>query len=104
MTEDRVRVLRVLEYEGPRSWVEDTLVNRAVKGERRFACFSDGIACVIREAVIGEATVVPPAARPAPEPKRVYHYSNCPKSNVFDCNCGPCICEARNKGQRQWWL
>lgn len=35
MSEDIVRVLRILEYVGPRSWVEKTLANSAVKGEKR---------------------------------------------------------------------
>jgi hypothetical protein len=45
-----VRVLRVLEYEGPRSWVEDTLGHRGIKGEFRFP----GKEAIIREAIIGE--------------------------------------------------
>jgi len=54
MTEDRVRVLRVLEYEGPRSWVEYSMRNRSVKGE-----VSPHGSSIIREATVGEATVVP---------------------------------------------
>lgn len=39
-TEDRVRVLRVVEYEGPRSWVEGTLA-RSIHGT-----FSGGVGCI----------------------------------------------------------
>lgn len=49
MTEDRVRVLRVLEYEGPREWIEATLNTRAVKGTRDI-----GNGCSIREALVGD--------------------------------------------------
>jgi len=45
---DRVRVIRVLEYEGPRDWIEVTLAQNAVKGTRNF-----GGGCVIREATVG---------------------------------------------------
>jgi hypothetical protein len=45
---DIVRVLRVLEYIGPRKWVESTLAQNAVKGTREF-----GGQCSIREATIG---------------------------------------------------
>ena len=31
---DRIRVLLVLEYEGPRWWVERAITNRGVKGEK----------------------------------------------------------------------
>lgn len=33
MTEDRVRVLRVIEYVGPRSWVEN-IVTRSIHGTK----------------------------------------------------------------------
>jgi hypothetical protein len=56
MTEDRVRVLRILEYEGPRSWVEATLAQNAVKGEKRFTK-SDEL-YIIREATIGDTPVI----------------------------------------------
>lgn len=36
MPEDIVRVLRILEYVGPRSAVEKTLSNNAVKGTQTF--------------------------------------------------------------------
>lgn len=49
---DRVRVLRVLEYEGPREWVEAAMINRTVKGERKL------MGCIIRESIIGETAVV----------------------------------------------
>jgi hypothetical protein len=48
-----VRVLRVLEYEGPRDWVESSLKDRAVKGERRVSNRA-----VIREAILGETPEV----------------------------------------------
>jgi len=45
---DRVRVLRILEYEGNRDWVEVTLKARQVKREFHVP------AGVIREAIVGE--------------------------------------------------
>jgi hypothetical protein len=48
MPEDIVRVLRILEYVGPRSWVEKTIAASSVKGERQISTN-----CVIREAVLG---------------------------------------------------
>ncbi len=54
---DRIRVLRVLEYEGPRDWVEDALASRAVKGERVREGAIGG-QCIIRESIIGETPVV----------------------------------------------
>lgn len=50
---DRVRVIRVLEYEGPRDWVEATLAQNAVKGTKNL-----GNGCVIREGMIGDFPVV----------------------------------------------
>lgn len=50
---DRVRVLRLLEYEGPREWVESTLSQNAIKGTRNF-----GPDCHIREGMIGSFPVV----------------------------------------------
>lgn len=50
---DRVRVLRLLEYEGPRDWVEATLAQNAVKGTKDL-----GNGCVIREGMIGDFPVV----------------------------------------------
>ena len=52
MGEDIVRVLRILEYEGPRGWVETTLSRREIKGEFRFG--GDSNPRIIREAIIGE--------------------------------------------------
>lgn len=46
---DIVRVLRILEYEGPREWIEETLRRRAVKKEYRIGAHS-----TIREAIVGE--------------------------------------------------
>lgn len=47
---DRVRILRVLEYEGPREWAERTLTGGAVptNGEYRGGNF------VIRSAILGQ--------------------------------------------------
>ena len=50
---DRVRVIRVLEYEGPRDWVEETLAQRGVKGTKDL-----GRGWVIREAIVGDFPVV----------------------------------------------
>ncbi len=56
MSGDRVRVLRVLEYEGPRSWVDEAIRLRTVKGERSFS--TNAGTCVIREAITGEVPVM----------------------------------------------
>lgn len=45
---DTVRVIRVIEYTGPRDWVEKTLA-QSIHGEHH--C---GTGCVIRAATIGE--------------------------------------------------
>lgn len=45
---DIIRVLRLIEYEGPRDWVEDTL-SRAVKGT--LIVRND---CIIRAATLGD--------------------------------------------------
>ena len=50
---DRVRVIRVLEYEGPRDWVEACLTARTVKGTK-----DCGSGCVIREAIVGDFPAV----------------------------------------------
>ena len=50
---DRVRVIRVLEYEGPRDWIEACLTARTVKGTK-----DCGSGCVIREAIVGDFPVV----------------------------------------------
>jgi len=50
---DKVRVIRVLEYEGPRDWVEATLAQNAVKGTKNL-----GNGCVIREAIVGDFPVI----------------------------------------------
>ncbi len=47
---DRVRVIRVLEYVGPRDWVEQTLSKNVMKGSRTF---NNGT-CHIREAFLGD--------------------------------------------------
>lgn len=47
MPEDIVRVLRVIEYVGPRSWVETQVAN-SIQGQRLI-----GSDCVIRVATIG---------------------------------------------------
>jgi hypothetical protein len=55
VAEDRIRILRILEYEGPRSWVETALTNRGVKGEK-IICYVRGEKenpCLIREAILG---------------------------------------------------
>lgn len=56
MTEDRVRVLRVLEYEGPRSWVEVTLAVSIIKGCK--AIQTPNGPAVIREAMLGEVPTI----------------------------------------------
>ncbi len=81
---DRIRVLRVLEYEGPREWVEKQVSQRQVKGDRIFHGH-----CIIRESIIGETpAVLSPARIPA-----TYHWSNCSTlrapSSICDCGAEP---------------
>jgi hypothetical protein len=47
--QERIRVLRMLEYEGSRSFVETALSKRSIKGEYRL-CTDD----VIRDTILGE--------------------------------------------------
>lgn len=51
---DRVRVIRVLEYEGPREWVEQTLSKNVIKG----TCTFNNGSCFIREAILGDFPAV----------------------------------------------
>ena len=51
---DRVRVIRVLEYEGPRDWVEQTLSKNVMKG----SCTFNNGSCFIREAILGDFPAV----------------------------------------------
>ncbi len=60
---DRIRVLRVLEYEGTREAVELAIAQRSVKGERRISQMGsiqqeERYDYVIREAIIGEVPVI----------------------------------------------
>lgn len=48
--EDTIRVLRILEYTGPRSLIEST-VSRSIQGEKNFG--ATGRECTIRAATIG---------------------------------------------------
>lgn len=47
------RILRVLEYVGPRSWLDAALQRRSVKGE---IVMDNG--CQIREAIVGEVPLI----------------------------------------------
>ncbi len=61
MSEDRIRVLRILEYEGPRSKVELEIRLRGVKGESTWTNIHGNHAAdqvFIREAIIGEVPVI----------------------------------------------
>lgn len=49
---DRVRVLRIIEYTGPREWVERQIASRGVKGTCAMPFVPKG--CSIREAVLGD--------------------------------------------------
>ena len=49
---DRIRVLRVIEYEGPRDLIEKMISSRSLKGEQKFN------SCVLREAIIGELPAI----------------------------------------------
>lgn len=50
--EDTVRVLRVIEYVGPRSWVERTLEN-SIQGTKTFDEVRGGGKATIRAATVG---------------------------------------------------
>ena len=50
--EDIIRVIRILEYTGPRKEVEDNLNRRGVKGQRIWG--PREAICSIREAILGE--------------------------------------------------
>ncbi len=52
MEEDIVRVLRVIEYEGPRSWVEE-MVRKSIHGEKRLNSMRE-VHKIIRAATIGD--------------------------------------------------
>lgn len=71
MAEDTIRVLRILEYVGPRSWIERTLAEGAVpmSGQHSFER-RDGCVCTIRSAVLGQfPEILQPAKEPeSPEP------------------------------------
>ena len=57
----RVRVLRVIEYEGELEWVLSTLAQNAVKGEYRIpATHGRKSVCIIRESIIGQPTAIDP--------------------------------------------
>jgi hypothetical protein len=45
MTEDRVRVLRLVEYDGPRSWVESTLAH-AIHGRKLVSTLHGHRGCI----------------------------------------------------------
>lgn len=69
MPEDRIRVLRVLEYVGSRSFVERCLERRTVKG-RYYTGITrlDGPSDYIQEAILGEtAEVLTPYTEPTCE-------------------------------------
>ncbi len=94
MSTDRIRVLRVLEYEGPREWVEAQLADRSVKGERVMYVGNDSSKAVIREAIVGEVPVVlgtEPREEPKdaePKPERIYHHSWCAlMMSATKCTC-----------------
>ena len=109
--QDRVRILRVLEYEGPREWVEAAIKGRSVKGFKSFNWLYD--LCTIREAIIGEVPEIlvqgvqdgavkksidiyktdTKNQNAVNKPKRVYHYSDCPTNNAPAEKPGPCDCE-----------
>ena len=82
MTEDRMRVLRVLEYEGPRSWVENTLAENAIKGEQHFFP-REGDAVIT---VVGRATVVL-ASKQKPSPGTMVEKPECV---LRDCDWPHC--------------
>lgn len=51
---DKIRVLRVLEYVGPRDLVEDHLNQRHLKGQVKFRAGPDGRHVHIRESLLAE--------------------------------------------------
>lgn len=58
--EDRIRVVRTLVYEGPRSWVERTLDAGYIKGKHLFSSTEKGDQRYI-ESIVGPQEVVVPA-------------------------------------------
>ena len=77
-SEDRIRVLRVLEYEGPRSVVEHTLANNAVKKEQRWG------KAVIREAILGQVFEV--VGKEGPK----WPNHKCSPNDVDEVHCRVC--------------
>lgn len=57
--ERRIRILRVLEYVGPESWVRNTLAKNAVKG-----VYHIGNDRWISEAILGDVSEILPAFPP----------------------------------------
>lgn len=50
---EKVRVMRILVYEGTREWVEKTLQNNGVPLDgTRHVAVKDGIECLIKSAII----------------------------------------------------
>ena len=54
MASDIVRVLRILEYVGPREWVETTLAQGAVPANGQYTVGQSQFKQCIRSAVIGQ--------------------------------------------------
>lgn len=65
--EDIVRVLRVIEYEGPRSWVEMCIRTRQIKGEHQLNHVDYSPLHIIRESIIGEIPTIIQRASDEPE-------------------------------------
>jgi hypothetical protein len=57
MHKPRYRMLRVIEYVGPREWIDKQVELRGVKGSKVVGVEKD---CVIREAIIGDVAELLP--------------------------------------------
>lgn len=79
-----VRILRILEYEGPRDWVEKSLNNRGVKGGQRVGNFA-----IIREAIVGNFFTLVKGEKE--ESYFEYFCSECGQFRLsFDLSLGAC--------------
>jgi hypothetical protein len=65
MAQDTVRVLRIIEYTGPRDWVERQ-IELSITGTKKIESSKDQV-CIIRVATIG---TYPEILGPAPVKKR----------------------------------
>jgi hypothetical protein len=88
-----VRMIRVLEYVGPRKWIDDCLHRRSVKGSYLVVG-----KCIIREGLIGEFPMaLTPEERVTYQPP---HRSYCKRHDMYpgdDAPCWKCVQEEIDK-------